>query len=332
MRLQNITTWLKSLDSKYNFDFDSIAAASNDASFRRYFRISSNNITYIIMDAPPEFEDCTSFINVAELLAKTNVNVPKALEINLKQGFLLLSDLGCTTYLQVLNQDNADLLYKDASNALLKIQLQSKNNILPNYDEHKLMQEMELFNQWYISKHCNKSITDEQKNSLYDVYNILIKNNMAQKKVYVHRDYHCRNLMYMQDNNPGILDFQDALYGPITYDLVSLWRDAYIEWDEEQQIDWLVRYWQNAKQQGIQLGNFDDFYIDYEFMGLQRHLKVLGIFARLYHRDGKDGYLKDMPLVLKYTKSVASRYKCFNQLLKILNDIHETNTNVGYTF
>jgi aminoglycoside/choline kinase family phosphotransferase len=192
---------------------------------------------------------------------------------------------------------------------------------------------MDLCPEWYLSKHLNYQLKDSEKASLKSIFDTLIKNNLSQPQVYVHRDYHCRNLMVTDQNNPGVLDFQDAVFGPITYDLVSLWRDAYIEWDEEQQIDWVVRYWEKAKKSGLHVNHdFGDFYRDYEWMGLQRHLKVLGIFARLFHRDGKDGYLKDLPLVLRYTEKVAQRYIAFKPLVRILDAAHQVNRPDGLTF
>ncbi len=325
MRLNDIKQWLDNInhESTYDIDLTTIQAASNDASFRKYFRVSKTNnpnVSYIIMDAPPQLEDCTSFIDIADLFATSGVNVPKILHKNLQQGFLLLTDLGNSTYLQAINDKDIDvnLLYTNAREALLKIQKISIINRLESYSSEKLMQEMQLFDDWYLPQYCNYSLTNDNKNDLLNIYNILIKNVTNQHYVYVHRDYHCRNLMYTSDNNPGILDFQDAVYGPITYDLVSMWRDAYIEFDEEQQIDWLVRYWQEAKKIGFQVKNFDEFYVDYELMGLQRHLKVLGIFARLNYRDGKDNYLQNIPLVYKYAHKVAQRYSQFKPLLGIL--------------
>jgi N-acetylmuramate 1-kinase len=332
-RLEDIQNWLVELDiisnQQYKFNVQNIAPASSDASFRRYFRVYSQTekTSYIIMDAPVEHEDCKPFIKIANLFATSGANLPKIIEQDLEQGFLLLSDLGGTTYLQAFNTGNnyendvlVDKLYGDAGLSLLDIQKISQPGVLPAYDEAVLLREMHLFNDWYLLKHHNYELTTSEKSDLDNIYSIIISNNLAQHKVYVHRDYHCRNLMYIEGQKPGILDFQDALYGPITYDLVSLWRDAYIEWSEDRQINWLIKFWQNASV-NMELPSFDQFYIDYEYMGLQRHLKVLGIFARLYHRDGKDGYLKDLPLVQKYVMHVAKRYDCFLPLARILNKV-----------
>ena len=275
------------------------------------------------MDAPPPQEDCTPFINVAKLLLDAGLNVPKVIAQDLQNGFLLLSDLGDDTYLSQLNQDNALKLYGDATNALIKVQLASKPNMLPPYDEVLLTREMQLFPDWYVSKHLNIRLNDEQQGWLQITFDVLNKSILAQGRVTVHRDYHSRNLMICQGvngHNPGILDFQDAVYGPITYDLVSLLKDAYIQWDEEQIIDWAVRYWQPAKKAGLPVpDDFSEFYRDFEWMGAQRHIKVLGIFARLYHRDGKEGYLKDMPLVMHYLRKVCERYVELRPMLRLLD-------------
>jgi len=260
------------------------------------------------------------------------MHVPKVLAQDLAQGFLLLSDLGDVTYLSQLNDDTAPRLYHDANMALIKLQLASTPDVLPNYDEALLTREMQLFPDWYVGKHLNVVLDEKQQNDLHKVFGLLNQNILAQGQVYVHRDYHSRNLMVC-DDNPGVLDFQDAVYGAITYDLVSLLKDAYISWDEEQIIDWLVRYWQVAKKQGLPVSaDFSEFYRDFEYMGAQRHIKVLGIFARLYHRDGKDGYLKDMPLVLEYLRKACERYIELKPLLRLLDALENKQAQVGYTF
>ena len=345
-RVAAMKAWLSALPKDLGIQLDTLAVASADASFRRYFRVDTTQVAYphlIVMDAPPAQEDCRPFIHVANLFGSSGVNVPKILAQDLGQGFLLLTDLGNTTYLTAIQQNSsrADTLYRQALQALVQLQKASQPDVLPDYDRERLLNEMLLFPQWYLGVHQNYSLNDEQTAALSHVFNVILDNNTAQTSVWVHRDYHSRNLMLIEDeaNNPGILDFQDAVYGPITYDAVSLLRDAYIEWPEEQQIDWLVRYWEMARAAGLQVPDtFDVFYRDFEFMGLQRHLKVLGIFARLYHRDGKDGYLKDIPLVLKYTRQVAARYREFAPLLRLLDEVaeqtgnHQETTQVGYTF
>jgi hypothetical protein len=241
---------------------------------------------------------------------------------NYAEGFLLLSDLGTKTYLDSIDKKNAKQLYGDASDALIKMQLASRPHVLPPYDAATLQREMDLFEEWYLKRHHQTPLAQKEQADLGTIFTLIKENNVAQTQVYVHRDYHSRNLMYTDQNNPGVLDFQDALYGPITYDAVSLWRDAYIEWSEEEVIDFLIDYWERARKVGLGVPNdFADFYRDFEWMGLQRHLKILGIFARLYHRDGKESYLKDIPLVLKYVRAVASRYSALKPLLRILDRI-----------
>jgi aminoglycoside/choline kinase family phosphotransferase len=241
---------------------------------------------------------------------------------NYAEGFLLLSDLGTKTYLDSIDKKNAKQLYGDASDALIKMQLASRPHVLPPYDAATLQREMDLFEEWYLKRHHQTPLDQKEQADLGTIFTLIKENNVAQTQVYVHRDYHSRNLMYTDQNNPGVLDFQDALYGPITYDAVSLWRDAYIEWSEEEVIDFLIDYWERARKVGLGVpSDFADFYRDFEWMGLQRHLKILGIFARLYHRDGKENYLKDIPLVLKYVRAVASRYIALKPLLRILDRI-----------
>jgi aminoglycoside/choline kinase family phosphotransferase len=332
LRLTNLKLWLASLPA--DIHIDSLRAASADASFRRYFRVDlGDGSSAIVMDAPPPQEDVRPFIAVAELLGATGVSVPTVLAQDVGQGFLLLSDLGATTYLQQLNADTAPALYLDAIDALVQIQMHSQPGVLPDYDRALLQRELMLFPDWYIAKHLGVTLSEAQHTSLNGVFDALLANNLAQPQVTVHRDYHARNLMVLPVGNPGILDFQDAVYGPITYDLVSLLRDAYIEWDEEQVLDWAIRYWERAKRAGLPVNpDIDAFYRDFEFMGLQRHLKVLGIFARLFHRDGKDAYLKDLPLVMRYTRKVAGRYKILAPLIVLLDEVEDKAPTVGYTF
>jgi aminoglycoside/choline kinase family phosphotransferase len=332
LRLTNLKLWLASLPA--DIHIDSLRAASADASFRRYFRVDlGDGSSAIVMDAPPPQEDVRPFIAVAELLGATGVSVPTVLAQDVGQGFLLLSDLGATTYLQQLNADTAPALYPDAIDALVQIQMHSQPGVLPDYDRALLQRELMLFPDWYIAKHLGVTLSEAQHSSLNGVFDALLANNLAQPQVTVHRDYHARNLMVLPVGNPGILDFQDAVYGPITYDLVSLLRDAYIEWDEEQVLDWAIRYWERAKRAGLPVNpDIDAFYRDFEFMGLQRHLKVLGIFARLFHRDGKDAYLKDLPLVMRYTRKVAGRYKILAPLIVLLDEVEDKAPTVGYTF
>jgi len=321
-RLNALHNWLKGLKPSWQLDLSTLAPASADASFRRYFRIESKNPefgTLIAMDAPPQHEPLDAFIQVDFLLSQAGLNAPQILEKNTVEGFLLLNDLGNDTYLSALNENNADRLYQDAIRALVKMQLASKPDVLPNYDAALLQRELDLFPEWYLKKHLQIELNETQDAQLKKAFALIIQNNLAQAKVYVHRDYHSRNLMVTQKNNPGVLDFQDAVYGPITYDAASLWRDAYIAWPEERVIDWVIKFWEEGRKAELPMPmDFGQFYRDFEWMGLQRHLKVLGIFARLFHRDGKDGYLKDIPLVLQYAIATANRYIELKPLARIL--------------
>ncbi len=335
-RLILLRKWLQTVDSVPVLP-DTLRPASADASFRRYFRIDTpEQGSLIVMDAPPPQEDTRPFIRTAELFASTGISVPQIITQNVEQGFLLLSDLGSTTYLNQLtsgNNDSAHKLYLDAIDALILLQTQSKPRILPEYNRTLLSNELQLFPDWYVGKYLKTTLSDEQTSSLHQVYALLLANNLTQAQVYVHRDYHSRNLMVLPNGNPGVLDFQDAVYGPITYDLVSLLRDAYIQWDEEMVLDWAIRYWERAKRAGLPVAaDIDAFYRDFEFMGLQRHLKILGIFARLYYRDGKDAYLKDMPLVMHYVMQTARRYTVLRPLVKLLEKLENQTPQIGYTF
>ncbi len=332
-RFAQLTAWLATLSATPTLP-QTLRPASSDASFRRYFRVDTpDGGTAIVMDAPPPQEDVRPFIHVADVFAQTGVTVPQVLAADTEHGFLLLSDLGTTTYLQQLNNDTAHALYQDATDALIQLQSQSQPGLLPEYDRALLTRELMLFPEWYLGRHLNATLTEAQQADLNAVFEELLTNNLAQPQVFVHRDYHSRNLMVLPQGNPGILDFQDAVYGPLTYDLVSLLRDAYIEWDEELVLDWAIRYWEKARRAGLPVNpDIDLFYRDFEFMGLQRHLKVLGIFARLNYRDGKDAYLKDIPLVLEYVFKTARRYRELAPLVRLLNPLLEQNPQVGYTF
>jgi len=328
-RQQQIKTWLHSKFPDSLFD---ISPASADASFRRYFRATFVDRTLIVMDAPPQHEDCRPFIHVAQLFGAAGVHVPQVLAQDLEQGFLLLTDLGNTTYLQALNTSNAHELYGAATDALITIQLASREFELPLYDKALLIREMYLFPEWYVTKHLQVRLDEKQNAALETVFQRILQNNLAQPRVFVHRDYHSRNLM-ISAPNPGILDFQDAVYGPITYDLASLFKDAYINWEEAEVLDWLIRYWEKARKSRLPVhSDFSDFFRDYEWMGVQRHLKILGIFARLYHRDNKNGYLKDLPLVIDYLRRACERYVDLKPLLHILDILEKKQPVVGYAF
>jgi len=359
-RLQLLENWLKTqlpqlaeFSSQFPHQHFNILPASADASFRRYFRITTGDRSLIAMDAPPQQEDCQPFLHVARLFAEAGTHVPTVLAQDLPQGFLLLSDLGNTTYLHALNEgskedpdkardiadgkagDKADLLYRDAIAALLKIQLASEPAVLPEYDEALLLRELNLFPEWYLGRHLQVMPDAKQKMELERVFRKIVDNNLAQPRVFVHRDYHSRNLMVINPN-PGIIDFQDAVYGPITYDLVSLLKDAYIRWDEDHILDWVIRYWEQARKLGLPAAqDFADFYRDFEWMGVQRHIKVLGVFARLHYRDGKSAYLGNLPLVESYLRKACERYRELNSLLTLLDEWQDNKppeTNIGYTF
>lgn len=331
-RTAQLQAWLESQFPNESF---SLTPASADASFRRYFRITfaDGRPTRIVMDAPPSHEDCRPWLHVEQLFRAAGTHVPEVFAADLAQGFLLLSDLGSTTYLSVLDAENAPALYGEAVDALIRMQQASRPGELPLYDEALLQRELNLFPEWYVGKHLGKTLSDKQQHVLDDIFARLLANNLAQPSVYVHRDYHSRNLM-VTIPNPGIIDFQDAVFGPITYDLVSLFRDAYIQWEEDQELDWVIRYWEKARKAGLPVRpNFDDFYKDYEWMGAQRQLKVLGIFARLCHRDGKDGYLKDMPRVMSYLRHTCERYGDLRALARLLDELEpREDVQVGYTF
>jgi len=333
-RQKQLQDWLRLVLNGEDF---TLAPASADASFRRYFRVTlagrTPHKTLIAMDAPPEHENCAPFIHAAQVFGDAGVHVPQVQSQDLAQGFLLLSDLGNTTYLSALNETTAGDLYQDATDALINIQLASRVGVFPEYDAVLLTREMQLLPDWYVSKHLNAKLDDKQQALMQQTFETLNRNILAQGQVYVHRDYHSRNLMVVEGNNPGILDFQDAVYGAITYDLVSLFKDAYIRWEEDQVLDWVVRYWQKAKKAGLPVpADIADFYRDFEWMGVQRHIKVLGIFARLYHRDGKEGYLKDMPLVMDYLRRACDRYIELRPFQRLLNQLENRQEQVGYTF
>ena len=329
VRLQSIHAWLETL---FPGQAPTLAPASADASFRRYFRATfADGTTRVVMDAPPEHEDVRPWLRVQQLFSAAGLHVPAVLAEDLEQGFLLLSDLGSQTYLSALSADNGVDYYRQAFDALIRLQLASRPNLLPEYDEALLRRELDLFPEWYVARHRGIVLSDAQKQGLETVFQRLIAVHLAEPRVFVHRDYHSRNLMVAAPN-PGVIDFQDAVYGPVSYDAVSLLKDAYIDWDEELVLDWLVRYWQNAKAAGVPIqDDFASFYRDYEWMGVQRHLKVLGIFARLWHRDGKDGYLKDMPLVAKYLRRAVERYDELAPLRKLLDQLEDKITVLGYT-
>jgi aminoglycoside/choline kinase family phosphotransferase len=328
-RLELLRSWASALLRETVAE---LTPASEDASFRRYFRIAHGAGTLIAMDAPPPHENCGPYVHVAHLFRAATVNVPEIIAQDLERGFLLLTDFGSTTYLDAHASGDASPLYADANDALIAIQRASRSGRLPDYSEALLKREVDLFRDWYVARHLKKTLSAQQAQALERTCAIMLACNLAEPRVYVHRDYHSRNLMVARPN-PGILDFQDAVYGPISYDLVSLLKDAYIEWPEEQVLDWAVRYWEKARAARLPVrDDFAEFYRDFEWMGIQRHLKVLGIFARLWHRDGKDRYLRDLPLVLRYTERAVRRYRELAPLARLLDDVHEHRAAAGLSF
>ncbi|WP_313167843.1 aminoglycoside phosphotransferase family protein [Massilia oculi] len=336
-RLAQLNDWLASTGL---VEVGTGRPASVDASFRRYFRYDvvpamqdKLGATLVAMDAPPERENVPAFIHVQGLLFDAGVTVPAIAARNVEQGFLLLGDLGNTTYLSRLDSDNAAFMYSDAVDALLKFQMASQPGVLPEFDRAFILRELNIFPEWYLNRHLGVTLDDKQQAQLDKVFEAIASNVLAQQQVFMHRDFHSRNLMFLDQGNPGVLDFQDAVYGPVTYDLASLLRDAYIQWDEEIVLDWVVRYWQSAKGAGLPVNpDIDAFYRDFEFMAMQRHLKILGIFCRLNYRDNKSHYMGDLPTVLDYVRKTANRYTELKPLLRLLDALEDKAPQVGYTF
>lgn len=295
--------------------------ASADASFRRYFRLTSGERSWVVMDAPPEQEDCGPFIRIAALMAEAGIHAPQVLAQDLEHGYLLLSDLGRQTLLNVIDEANADALFSDAFEPLLRWQRASRPGVLPEYDEALLRRELALFPDWYVAKHLRSAFTPKQREIWDGVQQLLIESALAQPRVYVHRDYMPRNLM-LSEPNPGVLDFQDAVYGPISYDVVSLFKDAFLSWPPERVERWARQYWMRAHEVGLPVrADFDEFFREFEWMGLQRHLKVLGIFARIHYRDGKPKYLADTPRFVRYVRQTASRHARLAPLLRLFDEL-----------
>jgi aminoglycoside/choline kinase family phosphotransferase len=317
-RFRALDAWLRRALGGAHFR---IERASTDASFRRYFRVFVEARTLIAMDAPPERENSRAFVQVAQLLREAGLNAPQVLEQDLAQGFLLVSDLGTQSYLAALGAHNADRLFDDATTALVRWQQASRAGVLPDYDEALLRRELQLFPEWYVARHLGVELTPAQRESLEQVFRRILARNLAEPRVYVHRDFMPRNLM-VSEPSPGILDFQDAVFGPISYDVACLYRDAFVSWEEERVLDGTIRYWEKARRAGLPVpADFAEFWRDVEWMGLQRHLKVLGIFARLHHRDAKSGYVEDTPRFLGYVRHAAARYGELAPLAKLLDQV-----------
>lgn len=301
-----------------------LTPASSDASFRRYFRWQSGAYSLILMDAPPPQEDCRPFVKIAGLLASAGVHVPRVLASDLEQGFLVLDDLGRQTYLVVIGADNADRLFNDAISALLAFQRLPQDAGLPCYDEALLRRELQLFPDWYLAHERQVALSADQQAAWDRSCRTLIDSALAQPRVLVHRDYMPRNLMLSQPN-PGVLDFQDAVYGPVSYDITCLFKDAFLSWPLEQVDAWLEGYWQQARAAGIAVpADFADFLRDSDLMGVQRHLKVIGIFARICHRDGKPKYLADVPRFFAYIDAVTARRPELAELRALLAEVSGT--------
>ena len=320
IRLNLIKAWLE-LELKLNPH--NIHPASGDASFRRYFRFGDIQRSYIVMDAPPEQEDIAPFARIARALKSIGINAPEIVAEEKNHGFLLLSDLGKQLYLDELSEDNANSLYQRAIDALVLMQRSrtTLENDIPPYDRSLLLNEMMLFRDWLLQKHLQLSLNHHHETTLLDHFDYLATAALSQPDTFVHRDYHSRNIMHIENSPPGILDFQDAVIGPICYDLVSLLKDCYIAWPRQQTLNWCQYYFDNAQEAGILPHcEFQQFIMWFDLMGVQRHLKASGIFARLYHRDGKDGYLKDIPRTLNYIVELKGLYPQLTQLITLIEN------------
>lgn len=331
--------WLGELAGPQQLQTASLRPASADASFRRYLRIDSGLGSRIIMDAPPDKENCRPFVQVADLMAQAGLHVPQILAWDEPQGFMLLSDLGGQTMMQVIEAQNANAnlpLYLKAVDALVEWQKASRPEVLPAYDTALLRRELELFPEWYLARHRGVAVEGKRRETLDRMFTLIIERNLAWPSVYVHRDFMPRNLMIPGDaaeQRLGVLDFQDAVYGPVTYDIASLMRDAFLSWEEDFVLDITIRYWQKARKAGLPVGeDFGEFYRGVEWMGLQRHLKVAGIFARLTLRDGKPQYLADAPRFIAYIRATCSRYIELKPLLRLIDEVEGISDAGGYAF
>lgn len=331
--------WLQQVAPAHGLRPDTVRPASADASFRRYLRVDNGERSFVIMDAPPEREDCAPFVKVAGLMAEAGLNVPRVLAWDAPRGFMLLDDLGTRTMIEVVDPANPSAnqpLYMRAVDALVAWQLASKPGVLPAYDEALLARELALFPDWYLQQHRKVEIDAKMRETLDAQFRLVMQRNLASPPVYVHRDFMPRNLMMPGDPAEprlGVLDFQDAVYGPITYDIACLMRDAFLSWDEEFVLDITVRYWEKARKAGLPVGeDFGEFYRGVEWMGLQRHLKVAGIFARLTLRDGKPRYLADAPRFIGYIRATAVRYRELAPLARLIDQVEGSDAVTGYAF
>ncbi|MBP0593505.1 phosphotransferase [Paraburkholderia sp. LEh10] len=342
-RLELLDAWLRTHADRYGLDLATLKPASADASFRRYFRLAGDGValgagsagaTVIAVDAPPP-EKCREFVQIAGLLADAGVHVPRVLEVDLDAGFMLVSDLGTQPYLSALKHSDASdakHLMRAALDALIRWQLASREDVLPPFDEAFLRREMELMPEWFIGRHLGREVDANTRGVLDRTFALLIASARAQPQVFMLRDFMPRNLM-IASPNPGVLDFQDAVYGPISYDAASLLRDAFISWDEEFELDCFAYYWERARKAGLPVdADFGEFYRQLEWMGLQRHIKVLGLFCRINYRDSKPHYMADLPRFIGYARKVAQRYRPLAPFAKLLDDLEGRAVEVGYTF
>ncbi|MGF6755582.1 aminoglycoside phosphotransferase family protein [Paraburkholderia sp. GAS42] len=345
-RLDLLTAWLRPHADRYGLELATLAPASSDASFRRYFRLAASGghgASLIAVDAPPP-EKCREFAQVAQLLEKAGVHVPRVLEVDFDAGFMLVTDLGTATYLRALTDARSEekaegaaghtprTLMRDALDALIRWQLASQEDVLPPFDEAFLRREMELMPEWFIERHLNQTVGEKTRGVLDRTFALLVASARAQPQVFMLRDFMPRNLM-IANPNPGVLDFQDAVYGPITYDVASLLRDAFLSWDEEFELDCFVYYWERAKKAGLPVDpDFGEFFRQLEWMGLQRHIKVLGLFCRIHYRDGKPHYMADLPRFIGYARKVSERYRPLAPFAKLLDELEGRAVDTGYTF
>ncbi|NYT64663.1 phosphotransferase [Alcaligenaceae bacterium] len=348
IRLHVLKSWLATVADAHALNISTLRTASSDASFRHYYRIDTSSGTAIVMDAPPPHEDCGPFLHVTSLLQQGGLNVPEILAQDTKQGFLLLSDLGELSYYQAiqvgLSDSQLQLLYRNAITALVAMQQHAPSTGLPPYDSTRLLEELAVFPEWYAAHHCQSPLNEQDMATVQQAFTLLANDAAKQPQVLVHRDFHSPNLMVFgqldnakstptQTTGPALIDYQDALLGPITYDIASLIMDARTTWEEPQQLDWAIRYWEAARAANLPVhADFADFHQAYEWMSLQRNLRILGVFARLSHRDGKHNYLEHIPRVNAYARQVASRYGVLAPLRRVLDKLDNIQVTTGYTF
>jgi aminoglycoside/choline kinase family phosphotransferase len=342
LREARFDVWFASVQNTFGLSRSTLRLASADASFRRYLRVDSPGASLVIMDAPPALENCQPFVRIAQLLAQAGLKGPQVLAWDEENGFLLLTDLGAQTMMQVIDPQATPplALYMEAVDTLVQWQLASQAGVLPPYDHALLTRELELFPQWYIGEHRKVALSPAQRKTLDEAFASIISHNLAWPSVYVHRDFMPRNLMVgpggvaqVHQEKLGVLDFQDAVYGPITYDIASLIRDAFLSWDEDFCLDVTIRYWEKARKAGLPVGeDFGEFYRGVEWMGLQRHLKIAGIFARLTLRDGKPQYLADTPRFIAYIGATCARYRELKPLLRLVEQIEGVEAPTAFTF